>query len=142
MDSTQQNTQPVENQQVASQPLDQPQADNSASADDPKESKSPKSDNKLMFLIIGAVLVLAIILIVIIFSRTLGKSNKPAVPTPQAQQIITPTPSDQNQEIVSKQPITSQQDVLNALQQVENSNPDAVGADLDKNTADASQFSQ
>ena len=83
MDSTQQNTQPVENQQVASQPLDQPQADNSASADDPKESKSPKSDNKLMFLIIGAVLVLVVILVLIIFSGSRG-FTKLGQPVPES----------------------------------------------------------
>ena len=95
-----------------------------------------KKTDKLMFLIVGAVLILVLILLAMIFSGALNKSNRPAVPTPQAQQIITPTPSDQGG------PITNQQDVANALQQMDNANPDAVGADLDLNSADASSFSQ
>src|SRR3989344_2562858 len=105
----------------------------------PTENVNPappaKKTGKLMFLIVGAVLIIVIILLVMIFSGTLNKSAKPAVPTPQAQQIITPALSDQE---VSETPITNQQDVANTLGELDKANPDTVGADLGQNDQDAS----
>lgn len=101
---------------------------------DPKH----KSDNKLFIFIIGAVLVL-IIFIVIIFITASGNNqqNNQPVPTPQAQ-AVTPTPEEQG--MASEQPITSQQDVNNALNELDQINPDTVGSDLDKNDQDAATF--
>lgn len=131
------------NQTPESPPIGVPTADVPVGST-PTENVNPappaKRTGKLMFLIIGAVLVLAIILLVMIFSGALNKSAKP-VSIPQVQQIITPTPGDQDQG-VSQTPITNQQDVTNALGELDKANPDTVGADLGQNTADASSFSQ
>lgn len=115
-----------------------PPADSAPAVSDPPP---PKSDSKLLFFIIGAGLVLVIILLLIMFSGSLNKSNIPVVPTPQAQQIVTPTPAEQGQEI-PQNPITSQQDVTNTLGDLDKVNPDTVGKDLSQNDQDASTFSQ
>ena len=128
---------------AASMPPADPPAGNLGKTSEKKSDGSPpaKKDNKLMFLIIGAVLLVVLTLILIVFSKTLNKSNKPVVPTPQAQQIITPTPSDQ-EGMASQTPITNQQDVVNTLGELDKANPDTVGTDLGQNDQDASSFSQ
>ena len=122
-------------------PVGPPPAGNLDQASNEKLDGSlpPKKNNKLVFLIIGGVLALIVILLLIVFSGTLNKSANP-VPTPQAQQIITPTPGDQG--AASQTPITNQQDVANALGELDKANPDTVGADLNQNDQDASTFSQ
>ena len=102
----------------------------------PVSNTPPKTDNKLLLYLAGAAIVLVLILAAVFLSGFLGNSNKKEDIVQQSQPTTAPTTG------VSQEPITNQQDVVNALQQVENANPDAVGAGLDQNTADASSFSQ
>jgi len=119
--------------QGANRPMETP-----APSASPTSSPPAKKTSKLKLLIVGAVLVIVIILLAMIFSGMLNKSANP-VPTPQAQQIITPMPSEEG---VSQTPITNQQDVANTLGELDKANPDTVGADLSQNDQDASTFSQ
>ena len=125
-----QTTNPVNNTAVNTQPVNNPAASSSGSK----------------FLLIGlGVLFLLVILLVIIISGVFKGSNPKATGTGQQTVIpraTTPNISQPQQQDISQQPITSQQDTLKALQEVDSTNPDAVGADLDLNTQDASSFSQ
>ncbi|MBI2031920.1 MAG: hypothetical protein HYT08_04880 [Candidatus Levybacteria bacterium] len=105
--------------------------------DQGSNDQAPVRDNKLLLLIIGAVAVLIIFILIIMISGSSNKTNNQPVPTPQAQ-VVSPTPEDQG--IVSEQPISSQQDVENALKEVDKTDPDAVGADLSQNDQDAASF--
>lgn len=104
----------------------------------PAESQPSKTGNKLLLYLAGAVIIIVLILVVVFL---LGSSNKKENIVRYPQPTTAPAQSQKDQE-VSQEPITSQQDVVNVLQEVENSNPDAVGADLSKNTTDAFSFSQ
>lgn len=104
-----------------------------AQPNQPVESQlAVNTENKLLLYLAGAAIVLVLILAAIFLSGFLGNSNKKENIVQQPQ----PTTG------VSQEPITSQQDVANALQQIDSANPDAVGAGLDQNSADASSFSQ
>ena len=107
----------------------------------PAINTPPKSDNKLLLYLGGAAMVLVLILAAVFISGFLGNSNKKEDIVQQPQPTTAPARLQEEQG-VSQRPITSQQDVTNALQQVDNSNPDTIGADLNKNTEDASSFSQ
>ena len=133
INNTMENAQP--NQPVESQPAVNTEAPvNSAGT-------PPKTDNKLLLYLAGAAIVLVLILAAVFLPRFLGNSNKKENIVQQSQPTTAPAQLQEEQR-VSQEPITNQQDVVNALQQVENANPDAVGAGLDQNTADASSFSQ
>lgn len=113
-----------------------------AQPNQPVESQPAiNTDNKLLLYLAGAAVVLVLILAAVFLSGFLGNSNKKENIVQQSQPTTAPAQLQEEQG-VSQEPITNQQDVINVLQQVENSNPDAVGADLNKNTADASSFSQ
>ena len=106
-----------------------------------KTEAPPKNDNKLLLYLAGAAIVLVLILAAVFLFGFLGNSNKKENIVQQSQPTTAPAQLQEEQG-VSQEPITNQQDVTNALQQVENSNPDAVGAGLGQNTIDASSFSQ
>src|SRR3989344_8416232 len=101
-----------------------------------KTEAPPKNDNKLLLYLAGAAIVLVLILAAVFMSGFIGNSNKKENIVQQPQPTTAPTTG------VSQEPITNQQDVINVLQQIENSNPDTVGTGLGQNTADASSFSQ
>ncbi|MCL5114001.1 MAG: hypothetical protein M1372_02415 [Patescibacteria group bacterium] len=125
-----QTTNPVNNTAVNTQPVNNPVASSSG--------------NK--FLLVGlGVLFLLVILLVIIISGVFKSSNPKVTGTVQqtvVPRVTAPDISQPQQQDISQQPITSQQDTLKALQEIDSANPDAVGADLDLNTQDASSFSQ
>ena len=123
------NAQP--NQPVVSQPA--------VSTESPVQSAGntpPKTDNKLLPYLAGAAIILVLILAAAFLLGFLGNSNKKENIVQQSQPTTAPTTG------VSQEPITSQQDVANALQQIDNANPDAIGTGLSQNSADASSFSQ
>lgn len=107
----------------------------------PASNTPPKTDNKLLLYLAGATVVLVLILAAVFLSGFLGNSNKKENIVQQSQPTTAPAQL-QGEQGVSQEPITNQQDVINVLQQVENSNPDTVGTGLDQNTTDASSFSQ
>ena len=129
INNTTKNAQP--NQPVESQPAINTEAPVNSAGNTP-----PKTGNKLLLYLAGAAVVLVLILAAVFMSGFIGNSNKKENIVQQPQPTTAPTTG------VSQEPITNQQDVTNALQQVENSNPDAVGAGLGQNTIDASSFSQ
>ncbi|GEM_PF-5255405 len=136
INSTMENAQP--NQPAESQPAINTEA--------PVESAGtpPKTGSKLLLYLAGAAVVLALILAAVFLSGFLGNSNKKENIVQQSQPTTAPTaaPAQLQEQGVSQEPITNQQDVTNVLQQVDNANPDTVGAGLDQNSADASSFSQ
>ncbi|OGH15299.1 MAG: hypothetical protein A3H50_00860 [Candidatus Levybacteria bacterium RIFCSPLOWO2_02_FULL_37_10] len=134
INNTTKNAQP--NQPVESQPAINTEAPVNSAGNTP-----PKTGNKLLLYLAGAAVVLVLILAAVFLFGFLGNSNKKENIVQQSQPTTAPAQLQEEQG-VSQEPITNQQDVTNALQQVENSNPDAVGAGLGQNTIDASSFSQ
>ena len=129
INNTTKNAQP--NQPVESQPAINTEAPVNSAGNTP-----PKTGNKLLLYLAGAAVVLVLILAAVFLFGFLGNSNKKENIVQQPQPTTAPTTG------VSQEPITNQQDVINVLQQIENSNPDTVGTGLGQNTADASSFSQ
>lgn len=124
-----QTTNPVNNAQANNQPVN--------------NAGSP-TNNRFLLVVLGALL-LVVILFVIIISGVFKGSSQQATGTGQQTvlpRVITPNAPQQAQQDISQQPITSQQGTLKALQQIDSTNPDTVGTDLDLNTQDASSFSQ
>lgn len=124
-----QSAQPVPSQPIVSQPV----VNNTETP--------PKNGNKSLLYLAVIVMLIILILGAVFISGFFGNSSKKENIVQQPQPTATPTQTQEEQE-VSQEPITSQQDAANALQQVDSSNPDEVGAELDQNTADASSFSQ
>lgn len=125
-----QTTSPVNNAVANTQPINNPTLSSSG--------------NK--FLLVGlGVLFLLVILLVIIISGVFKGSNPKVTGTVQQiviPRVTAPDISQPQQQDISQQPITSHQDTLKALQEIDSTNPDAVGADLNLNTQDVSSFSQ
>lgn len=115
---------------------------NAQANNQPVNNAGSPTNNRFLLVVLGALL-LVVILFVIIISGVFKGSNQQGTVGQQTvlPRVVTPN-APQTQQDISQQPITSQQDTLKALQQIDSTNPDTLGADLDLNTADASSFSQ
>ncbi len=136
-DNTQVNTS-TENVQAVQPVVNQPVADQKEAA---VSETPPKTGNKMLLYLAIAVMLIILILGAVFMSGFFGNSNNKENIVQQPEPTVVPT-QPQEEEVVPEEPITNQQDAVNALQEVDNSNPDTVGAELEENTTDATSFSQ
>ncbi len=107
----------------------------------------PQSHKKFLYAAAGFSL-LAVILLAVVLVKILQPANQLPTVSKEVQQNPAAQTNGTGQQPLAGQtattpmPINNKQDVSNALQQIDNANPAAVGTDLNQNTSDASQFSQ
>jgi len=100
---------------------------------------------KVLYTAAGCSLLAAILLVVILIGMAKNPQSQQTAQVTKTQQNVVPTPTQGNQAeqtAVTPMPINNAQDVNNALQQVNSTDPSSIGTDLNQNTSDASQFSQ
>ncbi len=111
-----------------------------------QQTTVPQSHKKFLYAAVGFSL-LAVLLLAVVLVKIMQPNNQPAVSqgiqqNPAAQTNGTNQQPLAGQTVTTPVPINNIQDVNNALEQIDNTNPAAVETDLNQNTADASQFSQ
>lgn len=111
---------------------------------DTQQYTVPKSHKKVLYTAVGFSLI-AVVLMLVVISGAL--ENPTAIQTKAANQQSTPqavgNQTAGNELIeVTPMPIASKEDISNALQQIDSTDPSAVEAELGQNTLEASQFSQ